>query len=165
MTDKPIMIDCEYCIVLGNENKCKALQIETHTCLEITAKNKCPIYKLKQQLNRKEQECERLDADNISLRDRVGKLERAILRRNEQLDQLKTENEHLSEKEEEAKHYLEEAEKFKNCLTEIKDMCSEINCESLTQNSWCGNTDFKMGCCEKLFKKQILQKISEVIKD
>ena len=59
---------------------------------------------------------------------------------------------------------LEEAEKFKNCLTEIKDMCSEINCESLMQNSWCGNTDFKMGCCEKLFKKQILQKISEVIK-
>ena len=51
--------------------------------------------------------------------------------------------------------------KYKNCLTEIKDMCSEINCESLMQNSWCGNTDFKMGCCEKLFKKQILQKINE----
>lgn len=83
----------------------------------------------------------------------------------EQLNQLKLENEHLSEKEEEAKHYLEEAEKFKNCLTEIKDMCSEINCESLMQNSWCGNTDFKMDCCEKLFKKQILQKISEVLKD
>lgn len=82
-----------------------------------------------------------------------------------QLNQLKLENEHLSEKEEEAKHYLEEAEKFKNCLTEIKDMCSEINCESLMQNSWCGNTDFKMGCCEKLFKKQTLQKISEVLKD
>ena len=40
-------------------------------------------------------------------------------------------------------------------------MCSEMNCESLMQNSWCGDTDFKMGCCEKLFKKQILQKISE----
>ena len=44
-------------------------------------------------------------------------------------------------------------------------MCSEMNCESLMQNSWCGNTDFKMGCCEKLFKKQILQKISEVLND
>lgn len=52
------IINCEYCIVLGNENKCKALQIETHTCLGITAKNKCPIYKLKQQLKRKEQELE-----------------------------------------------------------------------------------------------------------
>ena len=50
---------------------------------------------------------------------------------------------------------------YKQTLTEIKDMCSEMNCESLMQNSWCGNTDFKMGCCEKLFKKQILQKISE----
>ena len=82
-----------------------------------------------------------------------------------QLNQLKLENEHLSEKEKEARHYLEEAQKFKNCLAEIKDMCSEMNCESLMQNSWCGNTDFKMGCCEKLFKKQILQKISEVLKD
>ena len=53
-------------------------------------------------------------------------------------------------------------DEYKQTLTEIKDMCSEINCESLMQNYWCGNTDFKMGCCEKLFKKQILQKISEV---
>jgi predicted RNase H-like nuclease (RuvC/YqgF family) len=44
---------------------------------------------------RKEQECEELNADNISLRDRVGKLERAILRRNDKLDQLKMENEEL----------------------------------------------------------------------
>ena len=54
--------------------------------------------------------------------------------------------------------------KNQQVITEIKDMCSEMNCESLMQNSWCGNTDFKMGCCEKLFKKQILQKISEVLK-
>ena len=60
MTKESIMIDCEYCIVLGNENKCKALQIETHTCLGITAKNKCPIYKIKQQLKAKEKECEEL---------------------------------------------------------------------------------------------------------
>ena len=51
--------------------------------------------------------------------------------------------------------------KISKTLIEIKEMCSEINCESLMQNSWCGNTDFKMGCCEKLFKKQILQKINE----
>ena len=62
-----------------------------------------------------------------------------------ELDQLKIEN-----------------KKLKQTLDEIKEMCSEMDCESLMQNSWCGNTDFKMGCCEKFFKKQILQKISEV---
>lgn len=46
-------------------------------------------------------------------------------------------------------------------LIEIKEMCSEIDCESLMENSWCGNTDFKMGCCEKFFKRQILQVIRE----
>ena len=51
--------------------------------------------------------------------------------------------------------------KYKQALAKIKEICSEMNCESLMQNSWCGNTDFKMGCCEKLFKKQILQEISE----
>ena len=71
---------------------------------------------------------------------------------------------------EELKHEVElmmdcescKIDEYKQTLTEIKDMCSEINCESLMQNYWCGNTDFKMGCCEKLFKKQILQKISGV---
>lgn len=46
-------------------------------------------------------------------------------------------------------------------LKEIKEMCSEMDCESLMENSWCGNTDFKIGCCEKFFKKQILQIIRE----
>ena len=64
-----------------------------------------------------------------------------------QLNQLKLENEHLSEKEKEARHYLEEAQKFKNCLAEIKDYCNKY-----PQNS--------IG-----FKKYILQKISEVLKD
>lgn len=57
----------------------------------------------------------------------------------------------------------QENEKLLQTLIEIKNMCSEIDCESLMENSWCGNTDFKMGCCEKFFKKQILQKIKEVI--
>ena len=78
-------------------------------------------------------------------------------------DQLKAENEELKH-EVELMMYCESCkiDEYKQTLTEIKDMCSEINCESLMQNYWCGNTDFKMGCCEKLFKKQILQKISEV---
>ena len=50
---------------------------------------------LEEKLQAKEQEYEELTADTVYLRDRVGKLERAILRRNEQLDQLKAENEEL----------------------------------------------------------------------
>lgn len=87
-------------------------------------------------------------------------------------DRMKDLQEQLKRKEqecEELKHEVElmmdcescKIDEYKQTLTEIKDMCSEMNCESLMQNSWCGNTDFKMGCCEKLFKKQILQKISE----
>ena len=54
----------------------------------------------------------------------------------------------------------QECEKYEQTIAKIKDICSEMNCESLMQNSWCGNTDFKMGCCEKLLKRQILQKIN-----
>lgn len=62
------------------------------------------------------------------------------------LDQLKAENEEL-----------------KKIIEEIKEMCSEMKCDSLMQNSWCGDSDFKMNCCEKLFKEQILQEISEAV--
>lgn len=53
-------IQCEYCTVRSNENKYKALEIEFHNCLNIFGQKKCPIYKLKQQLQAKEQECEEL---------------------------------------------------------------------------------------------------------
>lgn len=53
-------IQCEYCTVRSNENKCKALEIEFHNCLNILEQKKCPIYKLKQQLQKKEQESEEL---------------------------------------------------------------------------------------------------------
>ena len=59
MTDKK-EIQCEYCTVRSNENKCKALEIEFHNCLNILEQKKCPIYKLKQQLQEKEKECEEL---------------------------------------------------------------------------------------------------------
>lgn len=59
MTDKK-EIQCEYCTVRSNENKCKALKIEFHNCLNILEQKKCPIYKLKQQLQEKEKECEEL---------------------------------------------------------------------------------------------------------
>lgn len=53
-------IKCEYCTVRSNENKCKALGIEFHNCLNILEQKKCSIYKIKQQLQAKEQECEKL---------------------------------------------------------------------------------------------------------
>lgn len=53
-------IQCEYSTTRSNENKCKALEIEFHNCLNILEQKKCPIYKLKQQLKSKEQECEEL---------------------------------------------------------------------------------------------------------
>lgn len=54
-------ITCEYYTVRSNENKCKALDIEFHNCLNILEQKKCPIYKLKQQLQAKELECESLE--------------------------------------------------------------------------------------------------------
>ena len=98
---------------------------------------------------------------SIACRDKVNKCKYYTLYK-----QLKAKEQEC----EELKHEVElmmdcescKIDEYKQTLTEIKDMCSEINCESLMQNYWCGNTDFKMGCCEKLFKKQILQKISGV---
>ena len=100
------------------------------------------------QLKRKEQKCEELKAKCSQLEEKIKDWQKEVERIQfigsyGIMDEVKKNT------------------KLKNCLTEIKDMCSEINCESLMQNSWCGNTDFKMGCCEKLFKKQILQKINE----
>lgn len=61
-------IQCEYSTTRSNENKCKALELEFHNCLNILEQKKCPIYKLKQQLQAKEQECEELKDEILSLR-------------------------------------------------------------------------------------------------
>ena len=103
---------------------------------------------LKTLLKRKEQECEKLyiqlKADEEYHKEEENTLRKIIKNKEERNIELYKEN-----------------NKLKQTLTEIKEICSEMDCESLMQNSWCGNTDFKMGCCEKVFKKQILQKISE----
>lgn len=54
-------IQCEYSTTRSNENKCKALGIEFHNCLNILEQKKCPIYKLKQQLQAKEQTLEEIE--------------------------------------------------------------------------------------------------------
>ena len=95
--------------------------------------------------------------------------DKEIKKLHQQLDQLKTENVRMLKQLEFVRtlNTVQEAEnrKLKQTIAKIKGICSEMNCESLMQNSWCGNTDFKMGCCEKVFKKQILQKISEDLND
>ena len=139
MTKEPIIVDCEYCTVRGNENKCKALQIETHTCLGITAKNKCPIYKLKQQfkrleneyegfavkytdmeiaLKRKEQECEfwekELDRTHLLMLEKQDELVKEILKN----DQLEAEKKELKTCYNNNLKVLRHEEKVNNNLTD-----------------------------------------------
>lgn len=90
MTNKEIQ--CEYCTVRSNENKYKALEIEFHNCLNILKQKKCPIYKLKQQLQEKEQECEELkqwkkDAENL-FRTQTDNADKIINRYKQALDEI-----------------------------------------------------------------------------
>lgn len=68
-------IQCEYSTTRSNENKCKALEIEFHNCLNILEQKKCPIYKLKQQLQAKEQECKKLKDKNQYMKDYIKTVE------------------------------------------------------------------------------------------
>lgn len=116
------------------------------------------------QLKRKEQECEELKKglhQNFEEKDKLHLIIDRLLEASG-YDTNTASAEDFEDVYENMRYEKQQLDQLKQILTEIKDMCSEINCESLMQNSWCGNTDFKMGCCEKLFKKQILQKISEV---
>ena len=117
----------------------------------------------------KEQECEALQMSDNEAREIVAELKAECEELKEKIKELNQgwidcdKERNLQEANSEFRQRV--INRYKQTLIEIKDMCSEINCESLMQNSWCGNTDFKMGCCEKLFKKQVLQKISEVLDD
>ena len=148
MTDKHIINgkECRYWFRINPSDyrKC-SLRGENDNCDEI---KDCFVKELLGKLALKEQECEKLYIQ-LKTDEEYHKEEENTLRKI------------IKNKEERNIELYKENRKYKQTLTEIKDMCSEMNCESLMQNSWCGNTDFKMGCCEKLFKKQILQKISE----
>ena len=138
------------------------------------------IKELEEKLLRKKQECEELKKEKVEIKKYLGISHKTILERLEELtdfrdrdrdelDQLKVDREEALKQLEFVRtlNTVQEAEnrKLKQTIAKIKGICSEMNCESLMQNSWCGNTDFKMGCCEKVFKKQILQKISEDLND
>ena len=83
MIDKQTIIDDQKKTIHRLQQECTE---KTNTILALGDKLKC-----------KEQECESLNADNIYLRDRESKLELAILRRDEKLDQLKDEIEKLKQ--------------------------------------------------------------------
>ena len=74
--------NCYYKQLKRKEQECERLK-------ETIEENSYRYAELDADFEQLQKKCERLNADNISLRDRVGKLERAILRRNEELDQLK----------------------------------------------------------------------------
>lgn len=75
MTDRQeIIIDsvdvsgCEFSTLCSNELKCLADDKDVHICLKTMEKNKCPIYRLKIQLQRKVAECEKLKKEIADLK-------------------------------------------------------------------------------------------------
>ena len=178
--NKPIIIDgidvsgCEY----YQYNMCTATKDNYGDCSYY-----CKDYEMKdcyyKQLQRKEQECEELTADTVYLRDRVGKLERAILRRNEQLEQLKVENEELKMKnsilEDEYKilednldsrtrDFEDVIDGYKQILAEIKDIATNMSNDCFYSDFKCGKKcDMESNCTFKC-KNQIIQKCEEVNK-
>ena len=94
MTDKQIIkkFSDNHCLVLEN-NQVSLREDEITAYRIVLGKSTNELLEFVKdtylQLKAKEQECDGLTADTVYLRDRVGKLERAILRRNEQLDKLK----------------------------------------------------------------------------
>lgn len=95
-------IQCEYCTVRSNENKCKALEIEFHNCLNILEQKKCPIYKLKQQLQENKQECKNLEEELRGCK--IG------------IKNISIENTEI----------CKISEKYKQALDEIEGYCKEI---------------------------------------
>lgn len=188
MTNKQVIIDG--CDVSGCE--CYSEHREGYCGWHTPCEGDICPYKLKwalQQLKRKEQECEELKEDKIYLQDRVGKLERAILRRNKQLDQLKAENEELKRQYKELgqcskalKEYFEkEKETLSNKFLKLKQTLDEIKqILELYANSKVGEEQpdgtyqlssgiggsFGFGFCTTTYDprpaRQALQKISEV---
>ena len=168
MKDKQIIIDgvdisgCERLII--NKTYGHVCNCEEDTHLISSCKNRPNCYF--KHLKRKEQECEQ-EKTLKEMYFTYYKAKHSDIKG--EFFKLKAENWELKREliqyEKDFKDLNYCAIKLKQALAEIKDICSEINCESLMQNSWCGNTDFKMGCCEKLLKKQILQLINEVEDD
>ena len=136
MTDKK-EIQCEYCTVRSNENKCKALEIEFHNCLNILEQKKCPIYKLKQQLQEKEKECEELkqwkkDAENL-FKTQTDNADKIISRYKQALEPFKDDyfknldTKTIAELAKKSIRLTTENRKFEDALDEIEDIADDYN--------------------------------------
>ena len=182
MTDKEIIIDgidirkCKHFEALyeSRPNGFGGITIENYCYLYEDNCEKYPqclyrsnqLQQLETQLKRKEQECEELKRYKFLFEKARDLWNEASKTNYKLLDEIEDLKDSLKRTICQSECYrYKEAEKLKQTIAKIKGICSEMNCESLMQNSWCGNTDFKMGCCEKVFKKQILQKISEDLND
>lgn len=136
MTDKK-EIQCEYCTVRSNENKCKALEIEFHNCLNILEQKKCPIYKLKQQLQEKEKECEELkqwkkDAENL-FKTQTDNADKIISRYKQALEPFKDDyfknldTKTIAELAKKSIRLTTENRNFEDALDEIEDIADDYN--------------------------------------
>ena len=110
-------IQCEYSATRSNENKCKALEIEFHNCLNILEQKKCPIYKLKQQLQAKKQECEELKKQ----------LDKYLNQEEEEIRQLNNDNklDDILLAIERANYKLEKESAYKKSLDEIEEFINK----------------------------------------
>lgn len=136
MTDKK-EIQCEYCTVRSNENKCKALEIEFHNCLNILEQKKCPIYKLKQQLQEKEKECEELkqwkkDAENL-FKTQTDNADKIISRYKQALEPFKDDyfknldTKTIAELAKKSIRLTTENRKLEDALDELEDIADDYN--------------------------------------
>lgn len=149
-------IQCEYSTTRSNENKCKALELEFHNCLNILEQKKCPIYKLKQQLQAKEQECEELKE----------KLER-------QKDYTITYKSYIYEEEKQLKKQLQakeqECEKLKTQILSLQTMEIEENkklkqeCEELKEELKMNQNFVRDGSIESTALCKILEKYKQAL--
>lgn len=156
MTDKK-EIQCEYCTVRSNENKCKALEIEFHNCLNILEQKKCPIYKLKQQLQEKEKECEELkqwkkDAENL-FKTQTDNADKIISRYKQALEPFKDDyfknldTQTIAELAKKSMRLTTENRKFEDALDEIEENIKAMNNECFYDDICeCNNCDMKNGC-------------------
>lgn len=116
------------------------------------------INKLRQQLKRKEQECDELKEKLLRKRAVVEFADCPHYSYGDNtIEPTCTKNFCYDVKSCDHKNIV----KYKQALAKIKDICSEMNCESLVQDYWCKS--FIMGCCEKKLKIKLLQVINEVM--
>lgn len=69
---KRVDTNCEFSTIRSNELKCLADDKDVHVCLGTIEKTKCPIYRLKIQLENKIAECE-------ELKDTLSKLTQSVV--------------------------------------------------------------------------------------